>query len=129
MQGAQRKGQRGQKEAKMLKIGEFSKLVQVPVATLRYYDQVGLLKPVEVDRVTGYRSYSVSQLPRVHRILALKGLGFSLEEIVVVLGEGLTLEQMRGVFRLRRTQISQQLADIHGQLVEVEGRLHQIEQE
>jgi len=41
----------------MIKIGEFSKLVQLPVATLRYYDQVGLLKPVEVDRFTGYRYY------------------------------------------------------------------------
>ena len=38
----------------MIKIGEFSKLVQVPIATLRYYDQVGLLKPVDVDRFTGY---------------------------------------------------------------------------
>ena len=57
----------------MIKIGEFSKLAQVPVATLRYYDQVGLLKPVAVDRFTGYRYYSVSQLPRLHRILALKG--------------------------------------------------------
>jgi len=56
----------------MLKIGEFSKLVQVSVPTLRYYDQVGLLKPVEVDRFTGYRYYSASQLPRLNRILALK---------------------------------------------------------
>src|SRR5438034_6421032 len=93
----------------MIKIGEFSKLVQVPVATLRYYDQVGLLKPVEVDRFTGYRYCSASQLPRLHRILALKGLGFSLEQISLVLVEGLTLEQMRGMLRLRHAQISQQL--------------------
>jgi MerR family regulatory protein len=46
----------------MFKIGEFSRLAQVPVATLRYYDQIGLLQPVEVDRATGYRSYSASQL-------------------------------------------------------------------
>ena len=44
----------------MIKIGEFSKLVQVPVPTLRYYDQVGLLKPVEVDRFTGYRECVLS---------------------------------------------------------------------
>jgi DNA-binding transcriptional MerR regulator/predicted transcriptional regulator YdeE len=113
----------------MIKIGEFSKLVQVPVATLRYYDQVGLLKPVEVDRFTGYRYYSASQLPRLHRILALKGLGFSLEQIGVVLAEGLTLEQMRGMFRLRHAQISQELAEIQGQLTEVEVRLQQIERE
>jgi DNA-binding transcriptional MerR regulator/predicted transcriptional regulator YdeE len=113
----------------MFKIGEFSKLVQVPVATLRYYDQVGLLKPLEVDRFTGYRYYSASQLPRLHRILALKGLGFSLEQIGAVLDEGLTAEQMRGMLRLRHAQISQQLADVQSQLVEVEVRLQQIERE
>src|SRR5260221_10951886 len=113
----------------MIKIGEFSKLVQVPVATLRYYDQVGLLKPIEVDRFTGYRYYSASQLPRLHRILALKGLGFSLEQIGTVLAEGLTPEQMRGMLRLRHAQISQQLIDIQSQLVEVELRLRQIERE
>jgi DNA-binding transcriptional MerR regulator/predicted transcriptional regulator YdeE len=113
----------------MFKIGDFSKLVQVPVATLRYYDQVGLLKPVNVDRFTGYRYYSASQLPRLHRILALKGLGFSLEQISELLDEELTVEQMRGMLRLRHAQISQQLADIQSQLDEVEVRLQQIERE
>jgi len=113
----------------MIRIGEFSKMVQVPVATLRYYDQVGLLKPIEVDRFTGYRYYSASQLPRLHRILALKGLGFSLEVIGAVLDEGLTPEQMRGMLRLRHAQISQQLTDVQNQLAEVEVRLQQIERE
>lgn len=113
----------------MFKIGEFSKLAQVPVATLRYYDQVGLLKPVEVDRFTGYRYYAANQLSRLHRILALKGLGFSLEQIGAALNEGLTPEQMRGMLRLRHAQISQQLAEAQSQLVEVEARLQQIERE
>lgn len=113
----------------MIRIGEFSKMAQVPVATLRYYDQVGLLKPVEVDRSTGYRYYSASQLPRLHRILALKGLGFSLEQINTVLAEGLPPEHMRGMLRLRHAQISQQLAEMQDQLVEVEARLQQIERE
>ena len=113
----------------MLKIGEFSKLVQVPVPTLRYYDHVGLLKPVEVDRFNGYRYYSAGQLPRLHRILALKGLGFSLEQIGEVLAEGLSPEQMRGMLRLRHAQISRQLVEAQSQLVEVEVRLQQIERE
>lgn len=113
----------------MLKIGEFSKLVQVSVPTLRYYDHIGLLKPVEVDRETGYRSYSASQLPRSHRILALKGLGFELAQIAAVLDEGITPEQMRGMLRLRHAQISQQLAGMQNQLLDVEGRLQQIERE
>lgn len=113
----------------MFKIGEFSKLVRIPTATLRFYDQVGLLKPLKVDPFTGYRYYSVSQLPRLNRILALKGLGFSLEQIGEALDDGLTLEQMRGILRLRHAQISQQLVEMQSQLVEVESRLHQIEQE
>ncbi len=113
----------------MIKIGEFSKLVQVPVATLRYYDQLGLLKPVEVDRFSGYRYYSVAQLPRLHRILTLKSLGFTLEQVAIVLAEGLSPEQMRGMLRLRHAQISQHLCEMSQQLVEVEARLQQIEQE
>jgi len=113
----------------MIKIGEFSKLAQVPVATLRYYDQVGLLKPVKVDNFTSYRYYSVSQMHRLNRILALKGLGFSLEQIAVVLAEGVTPEQMRGMLRLCHAQISQRLCEAQSQLLEVENRLQQIERE
>jgi DNA-binding transcriptional MerR regulator/predicted transcriptional regulator YdeE len=111
----------------MFRIGEFSRLVHVSVPTLRYYDEIGLLKPSEVDRFTGYRSYTASQIPQVHRIHALKGLGFSLDQIATVLAEGLTLEQMRGMLRLRHAQISQQLAEVQVQLAEVEARLRLIE--
>ena len=64
-----------------MRIGDFSKLSRVSIKALRYYDQMGMLKPIDVDRSTGYRSYSVSQLPRLNRILALKDLGLSLEQI------------------------------------------------
>lgn len=113
----------------MFKIGEFSKLAQVPIATLRYYDQVGLLKPVTVDRFNGYRYYSASQLPRLHRILAMKGLGFTLEQISEALAEGVTPEQMRGMLRLRHIQISQQIEEMQNHLLDVENRLQQIERE
>jgi DNA-binding transcriptional MerR regulator/predicted transcriptional regulator YdeE len=113
----------------MIRIGEFSKLAQVPIGTLRYYDQVGLLKPVEVDRVSGYRYYTVSQLHRLNRILALKGLGFSLDMIAALLAEGLSPEEMRGMLRMRHAQISQQLTELQDQLLEVEVRVQQIERE
>jgi DNA-binding transcriptional MerR regulator/predicted transcriptional regulator YdeE len=113
----------------ILRIGEFSKLARVPVPTLRYYDQVGLLRPIEIDRFSGYRFYAFSQLPRLNRILALRGMGFSLDQISAVLAEGLTAEEMRGMLRLRQAQIRQQLIEAQSQLVEVEARLRQIEQE
>jgi DNA-binding transcriptional MerR regulator len=65
----------------LLKIGDFSRLGKVSVRTLHHYDQRGLLRPTEIDDRSGYRFYSVDQLPRLNRILALKDLGFSLDQI------------------------------------------------
>ena len=64
-----------------LKIGEFSRLMQVTVKTLRHYEQKGLLIPEEVDPWTGYRYYGVGQMLRLNSIRQLQRLGFSLEEI------------------------------------------------
>ena len=65
----------------MYKIGELSRLCRIPVKTLRYYDSEGLLAPDEIDRFTGYRYYSAARLADCNRIISLKELGFSLEEI------------------------------------------------
>ncbi len=65
----------------MYKIGELSKLCNIPVKTLRYYDNEGILCPEEIDSFTGYRYYSAAQLSDCYRILAMKELGFTLEEI------------------------------------------------
>jgi len=53
----------------MFRIGEFSKLTQVSIRMLRYYDETGLLKPAQIDKFTGYRLYSVDQIPTLHRIV------------------------------------------------------------
>ena len=113
----------------MFKIGEFSKLTQVPVKTLRYYNELGLLQPAEVDRFTGYRYYSVDQLPRLNRILALKDLGLSLAQIVWVLDGDLPPAQMRGMLRLKQAELQQQVQEEQARLARVEWRLRQIEQE
>ena len=60
----------------MLKIGEFSKLSRVSVRMLRHYDEIGLLKPAEIDRFTDYRYYREDQLPVIGRITALKDMDF-----------------------------------------------------
>lgn len=70
------------------KIGEFSKLCLVTVKTLRHYEEIGLLTPVEVDEWTGYRYYDISQLRKMNRIVYLKQLGFSLEEITELFEDG-----------------------------------------
>lgn len=113
----------------MLKIGELSKISQVSVKTLRYYDEVGLLKPLEIDRFTGYRYYSFDQLPRLNRILALKDLGLTLEQIAQLLNEQLTAEQLRGMFRLKQVELQQRMREEGERLARVEARLKQIEME
>ena len=64
-----------------LKIGEFSRLMQVTVKTLRHYELKGLLLPNEVDEWTGYRYYSIDQMQRLNTIRDLQRLGFTLDEI------------------------------------------------
>ena len=93
----------------MIKIGDFARLSQVSVVTLRYYDEMDLLKPVRVDTFTGYRFYSADQLPRLNRILALKDLGFSLEQIKLMLSDGLTSEQLRGMLTMQRKEVEKRL--------------------
>lgn len=65
----------------LYKIGEFSKLTNVPIKTLRYYDEINLFKPQEIDLFSGYRYYSKEQIEDLMVILNLKDVGFSLEEI------------------------------------------------
>lgn len=69
----------------MLKIGDFSKLSRVSIRMLRHYDDIGLLKPAEIDEFTGYRYYCEEQLFIAGRIAALKDMGFALADIVRIL--------------------------------------------
>ena len=112
----------------MIRIGDFARLGQVSVVTLRHYDDVGLLKPQRVDQFTGYRYYSVGQLGLLNRILALKDLGFSLQQIEQVLG-GVTFEQLRGMLKMKQAEVDQAIADERERLSRITARLRQIELE
>ena len=113
----------------MLKIGEFSRLSQVTVKTLHHYDKLGLIKPAHIDPITHYRHYTIEQLPRIHRIMALKELGLSLEQIGLMLNEEMPTEQIRGMLRLKQAEIQQEMRDEQRQLALVEFRLRMIEAE
>ncbi|WP_343209196.1 MerR family transcriptional regulator [Anaerolentibacter hominis] len=65
----------------MFRIGEFSKLTQVSVRMLRYYDEMGLLRPAHTEPRSGYRLYSADQIPDLNRILYLRDSGFQIAEI------------------------------------------------
>jgi DNA-binding transcriptional MerR regulator/effector-binding domain-containing protein len=113
----------------MFKIGDFSRLCRVPVSALRYYADLGLLKPAAVDPASGYRYYDAAQLRLVNRIVVLKDLGLTLEEIRAVLSEGLGGEELRGMLRLKRAETAQRLAEEQERLARVEARLRLIERE
>ncbi len=113
----------------MFKIGEFSKLSRVSVKALRHYDDLGLLHPARVDRFTSYRYYTAEQLAQLNRILALRDLGLSLEQVRQVLRDGLPAEQLRGMLRLKQAELEQHLAEEQERLQRVAARLRQIEQE
>ena len=65
----------------MFKIGEFSRLVRVSPRMLRHYEKCGLFFPAEIDRYTGYRLYSAGQIPLLGKIVMLRDMGFSINEI------------------------------------------------
>ena len=111
----------------MLNIGEFARLGQVSPRMLRHYDDLGLLQPSRVDPATGYRSYAVAQLSRLHRLLALRDLGFSLDQISGLLDEDPPPDQLRGMLRMRQAQIEQTVADERDRLRRAEAHLRALE--
>ena len=113
----------------MLRIGDFSSLAQISIKTLRYYDQIGLLTPARVDDATGYRYYAAAQLSQLHRIAALKDFGFSLEQIQRILHDGISVEEMKGMLRLRQAEQERSLEEEHERLRRLTSRIRLIEQE
>lgn len=111
----------------MFRIGEFSKIAQVSGRLLRYYDEIGLLSPQFIDAQTGYRYYSAQQLPRLNRILVLKELGLSLDQVARLVDENTSVEEIRGMLILRQAQIEQSVKEEMMRLRTVSARLEQIE--
>lgn len=98
---------------------------------LRHYDKLGLLVPNHTDQWTGYRYYTLDQLSRLHRIIALKDLGFSLQEIGDLLHKeaGLSVAELRGMLLMKQAEVRQSLAESRWQLQQIEARLTRLEQE
>jgi DNA-binding transcriptional MerR regulator len=113
----------------MLTIGDFARHGRVSVRMLRHYDAVGLLRPAHVDQSSGYRFYKAVQLSRLNRIVALKDLGFTLQQVQAILDEDVSTEELRGMLRLRRAELEAALVETAAGLVQVEARLRSIENE
>lgn len=113
----------------MFGIGDFARHGHVSVRMLRHYDAIGLLPPALVDQATGYRSYEAGQLARLNRIVALKDLGFTLQQVQSILDDKVSVEELRGMLRLRQAELQTQIAIDAARLRQVEARLQLIERE
>ncbi|MBN1965091.1 MAG: MerR family transcriptional regulator [Anaerolineae bacterium] len=113
----------------MLKIGDFARIARVTIRALHHWEDLDLLRPARIDAWTGYRYYTLEQLPRLNRILALKDLGLSLEQIGHLLQRDLPPDELRGMLRLKQAELEDQVRDVQERLARVEARLRQIEQE
>ncbi|MET8552893.1 MerR family transcriptional regulator [Micromonospora zamorensis] len=113
----------------MFTIGDFARLGRVSVRMLRHYDSIGLLRPASVDPHTGYRFYRADQLRRLNRVIALKELGLTLEQVRAIVDDAVDVAELRGMLRLRRSQLAEQLAADTARLTAVEARLRLIESE
>jgi DNA-binding transcriptional MerR regulator len=113
----------------MFRIGEFSQIARVSGRLLRYYDSIGLLRPVRIDPASGYRYYSAGQLPRLNRILALKELGLSLDQIAKLVDDKVDVGEIRGMLMLRKAELERTLDEESARLRHIESRLRQIEEQ
>lgn len=96
----------------MFRIGAFSKMTKTTIKTLHYYDEIGLLKPAFIDKETSYRFYTTEQLIKLHKIIALKQIGLSVNEILSILS-GTDIEN---ILMLRKKEIESELNNLKSQL-------------
>lgn len=104
----------------LYKIGMFANMNRVTIKTLRYYGEQNLIKPVHVDKETGYRYYETGQIADLHRVLALRGMGFSIEDIRRILNG----EDEKKLLQIRKQEILKEIAELTTKLAEVESYLN-----
>ena len=105
----------------MLTIGEFSNICRVSTKTLRYYAEIGLILPDEINPENGYRYYSIDQLERMLLINRLKDYCFSLEEIKLILDSEEQIDEV--LF----TALNKKKKEIVVKVQKFEDTMHQID--
>jgi DNA-binding transcriptional MerR regulator len=113
----------------MFTIGDFAGLGRVSVRMLRHYDAIGLLRPAHVDPHSGYRYYTAAQLRVLNRVVALKDLGFTLQQVKPMIEDKVEPGELRGMLRLRRAELAVQVERDAARLAQVDARLRLIETE
>lgn len=104
---------------KLYRIGVFAQMNRVTIKALRYYDEIGLLHPEAVDEINGYRYYTSSQMPKLHKILALKEMGFSIQEIQQVI-KG---EPEENLLQRKKSELLRDMAELSKKIAGIESYL------
>lgn len=112
----------------MFKIGDFAVIAQIPPSQLRYYDEIGLFKPHFIDSQNKYRYYVIEQLADLNRIMALKSLGLSLDEVRQMLESHVSNSDIGNMLRTKQKEIKQRITEDQIRLEQVEARLQLLEQ-
>lgn len=107
-------------QSKLYKIGVFAAMNHVTIKALRYYDEHGLLAPAYVDEENGYRYYTLSQVADLHQILALKEIGFTLEDIGAIRNGA----EADGILAKKRADIMREIAVLTYQLAHLESYMN-----
>ena len=110
----------GEQEMELLKIGELASLAGVSSKALRLYESKDIIKPVKVDPETGYRFYSAEQCEIVEALVALQDMGFSLNEIKMLLQGQATKEELQDLFSEKRRVLQETIWKVQGQIEEME---------
>lgn len=118
----------GRETKSMFKISAFAKMSGISIKTLRYYDELGILKPSAVDESSGYRFYSADQLLTVERIRAYKELGLTLEQIAPLLQDEGTPGTAAGTLAMKRADLETAIQEAQRQLEEIDRRMQRLEQ-
>jgi DNA-binding transcriptional MerR regulator len=110
----------------MFTVGEFSKIAQVSKRLLRYYDEIELFIPAYIDPLTSRRYYSAEQMSVLNRILALKDIGLSLEQIQRLVRDNVSVDELQGMLLHKKAEIEQQLHEEMQRIRRIESRLYAI---
>ena len=93
-------------------VGEISKLTNVPIQTLRYYDKMGLLKPAYINEQNNYRYYSINQFIKIDLLKQCKLIGLSLKEIEELLKDEITSDSMIKIIDRQRKVLDEKIKEM-----------------
>ena len=93
-------------------VGETSKLTNVPIQTLRYYDKMGLLKPAYINEQNNYRYYSINQFIKIDLLKQCKLMGLSLKEIEDLLKNEISAESMLEIINQQRKVLDEKIREL-----------------